>query len=115
MVLPSTPASKRAADAHQGAPERVAGKHALEDVRKFVQADLPRGNALQPARFPVAGKVLPDTFPDVPRGTGRGHAEQAHAADDERHDRTVEGDTPALPQMATLPYGLTSGSRPPSM
>src|SRR5574337_23440 len=96
MVLPSRPASKRAVDAYQGPAERVAGEHAFEYARQFVQTDLPGGDAVQLSRLPVAGEVLPELAPDVPRGTRRGHAEQAHAANDERHHRAVEGDTAGI-------------------
>src|SRR5574337_1387244 len=96
MVLPSRPASKRAVDAYQGPAERVAGEHAFEYARQFVQTDLPGGDAVQLSRLPVAGEVLPELAPDVPRGTSRGHAEQAHAADDERHHRAVEGDAAGI-------------------
>src|SRR5262245_27587671 len=63
---------------------------AVEGGRQLVQGDRPRDELVEVPRPQVRREALPDVESHVARHRGGVHSEQAHAAQDERHDRRLE-------------------------
>src|SRR5690606_39966944 len=93
----TSPAKNRAwhefslrADLHERAADDLAVEQRLERTGQLVERNLVRDDSLERGRIPFGGEAPPQRCAQLRVDVDRVHADQAHAAQDERHHGRLE-------------------------